>query len=121
MLPFALKTILNPQLTELNRLPARSPLTPYPKLPDKEIDSETPWRLPIDGSWKFHLSMAPTDTPENWENEELDDASWRSIEVPGSWTRQGTEDFPHYTNIMMPWKEDLEPPDVPRRNPDRPV
>ncbi|MDG1846638.1 MAG: glycoside hydrolase family 2 TIM barrel-domain containing protein [Acidimicrobiales bacterium] len=117
MLPFALKTILNPQLTELNRLPARSPLTPYPKLPDKEIDSETPWRLPIDGSWKFHLSMAPTDTPENWENEELDDASWRSIEVPGSWTRQGTEDFPHYTNIMMPWKEDLEPPDVPRRNP----
>jgi hypothetical protein len=34
MLPFDLKTVLNPQLTELNHLPTCSPLTPDPKLQD---------------------------------------------------------------------------------------
>jgi hypothetical protein len=40
--------------------------------------------------------MAPTDTPDIWESKELDSVSWRSIQVSGSWTRQGTTDFSHY-------------------------
>lgn len=44
------------------------------------------------------------------------DARWGSIDVPGVWTRQSSGDLPHYTNIVMPWKE-LDPPDIPENNP----
>lgn len=50
--------------------------------------------------------MAPT-TP---------DARWRTVAVPGCWTRQDTGDHPHYTNIVMPWP-DTEAPYTPPHNP----
>ena len=44
------------------------------------------------------------------------DERWRTIDVPGCWTRQGTGDLPHYTNIVMPWP-DTEAPYTPPENP----
>ena len=35
--------------------------------------------------------------------------------MPGCWTRQGTTDRPHYTNVLMPFRN--EPPHLPARNP----
>ena len=42
--------------------------------------------------------------------------SWNPIEVPGCWTRQHVGDWPHYTNIIMPWHA-LEAPETPEHNP----
>ena len=81
-----------PELTATGRLPMHS-------VPHLE-------RLPLDGTWSFQLLDRPADGPG---------PTWREIDVPGCWTRQGTSDLPWYTNIVMPF-EGL-PPDVPEDNP----
>ena len=52
--------------------------------------------------------------PGDWPDES--DMSELSVDVPGCWTRQNVGDWPHYTNLIMPWPE-LEPPATPERNP----
>jgi len=108
--------LLQPELTELNRLPARPPLTPYPDVDTAKVDGGSPWRRSLDGSWRFRLVTGPNDAPTRWAQPGFVDEQWRTIEVPGCWTRQGTGDFPHYTNIVMPWSE-AEAPWVPDHNP----
>ncbi len=58
----------------------------------------------------------PDRAPLRWTDPDLDDGGWDSVEVPGVWTRQGFDDLPHYTNIVMPWPE-LDPPAAPDANP----
>ena len=64
-----------------------------------------PWRS-LDGRWRFQLLESP--------RTELAD-EWSETDVPGCWTRQGTWDEPHYTNVQMPFEG--EPPHVPELNP----
>ncbi len=101
-----LSGIFDPQLTEINRLASRPALEP----------DQGAWRKPLDGQWQFRLVGRPGDAPRRWHEPGTSDAKWRTIEVPGVWTRQDTGDFPHYTNIVMPWPG-LEPPDVADPNP----
>ena len=63
-------------------------------------------QLILDGTWRFQLLERP-------DAEVLD--AWGHIEVPGCWTRQGTWDLPHYTNVRMPFPG--LPPAVPERDP----
>jgi beta-galactosidase len=62
--------------------------------------------LVLDGTWRFELLDRPDAQPSG---------AWRDIKVPGCWTRQGTTDLPHYTNVQMPFAG--EPPFVPVQNP----
>ena len=72
--------------------------------------------ISLDGEWRLRLVEGPDSVPESWLTErKIHDSPWRSIEVPGVWTRQGTGDLPQYTNIVMPWPGN--PPDVPDANP----
>ena len=107
---------LQPELTELNRLTSRPPLRPFDSADDARSDDPPPWRRSLDGSWRFHLASRPDDAPSGWAEAAFDDSRWRTIEVPGCWTRQQTGDLPHYTNVQMPWP-DLEPPETPDANP----
>ncbi|NNE73767.1 MAG: DUF4981 domain-containing protein [Acidimicrobiales bacterium] len=108
--------LLQPELTELNRLPARAPLAPYPTAAAARRGGASPWRQSLDGQWRFHLLAKPDDAPARWTESTYDDARWADIVVPGVWTRQGFADKPHYTNIVMPWP-DLDPPSSPLLNP----
>jgi beta-galactosidase len=62
--------------------------------------------LVLDGTWRFELLDHPDAAPSG---------VWRDITVPGCWTRQGTTDPPHYTNVQMPFEG--EPPYVPEHDP----
>ena len=66
-----------------------------------------PDRFPLDGRWDFQLLPTPEAEPAR--------DGWREIDVPGLWTRQGTSDLPHYTNVQMPWPH--RPPNLPEANP----
>jgi len=106
----------DPEIPGLHRLPARSPLVPFPdRAAAAGAEREgSPWFLPLSGTWRFRLYGAPEEVPEAAVAPDTDDAGWAPIEVPGNWTRQGF-DRPHYTNVQMPFPE--RPPDVPRENP----
>jgi len=116
VLPLPIEGIFSPELTELNRLPMRVPLTPYNTVEEAREGEVSPRRICLDGEWKFMLVDSPLAAPESWVDKLFDENGWDSIQVPGVWTRQGKGDLPHYTNIVMPW-EGFEPPDLPVKNP----
>lgn len=116
MLPLPLNFLLNPNLLEIGRLPARASLTPFQNAAAARSGEASPWRRSLDGVWKFRLVDRPTSAPEGWQTASTDTAPWRNINVPGVWTRQDTGDYPHYTNIVMPF-DCRYPPDVPSANP----
>lgn len=93
-----------PELFEMHRLGAAAPLR-----------RDERWQQSLDGRWDFALFERPEDVPDGWATTDAVADGWREIEVPGCWTRQGTGDLPHYTNVVMPWT--LEPPEVPDPNP----
>ena len=65
------------------------------------LDSQEP-----QSRWRFQLLPRPDAEATN---------DWSKITVPGSWTMQGFDDLPHYTNVQMPFV--ALPPDVPEANP----
>jgi beta-galactosidase len=113
MLPLPLSFILQPDLTEINRLPSRAPLKPLLAASTKD----TPCRHSLDGNWRFQLIAKPDSAPEGWTNENTNGGNWRDIHVPGVWTRQDTWDRPIYTNVRMPFVSPTEPGTVPDQNP----
>lgn len=74
----------------------------------------SPYRLVLDGRWRFQLAGSPDDAPPGFSDTDFDDGDWCEIDVPVSWVLQGFG-APAYTNILMPFGE--EPPNVPEKNP----
>jgi len=111
---------MNPELTQVNRLPSRSPLVPFASVEDacRLADEDSPSRLDLNGTWRFELCPRPAAADRGFARLHFDEANWSEIEVPGHWTLQGF-DRPHYTNIQMPFdpKLGLVPPQVPDLNP----
>lgn len=105
-----------PECSGIRRLPARSPLVPYPERTSalRGERERSPWFRSLDGRWRFALHPRPEEVPEDFAAPDLDDSSWARIEVPGNWTVQGF-DRPHYTNVQMPFPG--VPPEVPDDNP----
>lgn len=93
-----------PELFRLHKLPARATFLPFP-------GEDSPQVLPLNGTWQFHLARNPVEAAVFAENP----GEWSEIAVPGNWQMQGTWDRPHYTNVVMPFKN--VPPDVPKENP----
>ena len=90
-----------PELQGLNRLPARTSISP--------VDGSTDTTFSLDGTWRFALASGPQGEP----------GPTVELPVPGCWTMQDLglagEDRPHYTNVVMPF--DGDPPGVPSHNP----
>ena len=116
MFSLPIERIFEPELTEINRLPIRIPISAYDSIENARRGNPTSKRVCLDGQWNFKLVTSPSEAPKEWASKDFDDSSWESIKVPGVWTRQDKADLPHYTNIVMPWKG-LEPPEIPEINP----
>lgn len=67
--------------------------------------TSSPWRLSLNGSWKFHGSVRPDERPIHFYRSDYSDASWRDMPVPASWQMHGF-DIPIYSNIIYPWPQD---------------
>lgn len=105
----------SPQAIAQGRLSMRSTFLAAPDLTTAKADpGEHPWRMDLDGPWRFKLFERPEDVPAEVFQSDFQDRNWRDIEVPGCWPMQGYG-HPHYTNIQMPFSGD--PPDVPEANP----
>ena len=103
-----------PEIVAMNRLPMHVPLTAYPSVEDARAGEASPWRMSLDGTWRFRLVDSPVAAPADFAAADYDDSSWSDIRVPGTWVRQGW-DYPHYTNVVMPFPH--EPPATPEHNP----
>ena len=93
----------NPELTQVNRLPARADFQ----------TAKGKYRLELNGDWDFRMADSPQAVQSDWIRGG-GKGKWRSLPVPCNWTLHGYGN-PHYTNVQMPF--DCEPPTVPDKNP----
>jgi beta-galactosidase len=106
-----------PEFTGINRLPVRATLYPYATEEQAlSLDrNSSPWYKTLNGEWKFELVDKPENVKDNFKDVNFNDSKWRDITVPGNWTMQDVGDYPHYTNVKMPFENN--PPIVPEENP----
>lgn len=98
----------SPEVTGIGRLPSRATFEPTcPGDPIGRVRS-------LDGTWRFTLLDRPELVGPEHTGAGVDDGTWSTIRVPGTWNTQGWG-TPHYTNVVMPFVAD--PPAVPDANP----
>lgn len=94
----------DPAVYEWGTEPAHASLMPYEThaqaMHADRLDS--PYRLSLDGEWKFHWSENPAARMLDFADDRIDDSDWDTIAVPSSWQLHGY-DFPIGTNTVLPW------------------
>ena len=101
----------NQQILQRNRLPEHATFIPYPdETMARKCNPElSPYRLSLNGSWKFHWSPNPQERPTTFFQPEYSIASWDTIPVPSNWQMHGYG-IPIYTSSQYPFK--VDPPRV---------
>ncbi|MFE3034242.1 glycoside hydrolase family 2 TIM barrel-domain containing protein [Streptomyces canus] len=102
--------------------PPHTTLMPYADVGQALAADRTrsPYRLSLDGKWKFAYADRPADRDTDFHRTDLDDTDWDTIPVPSVWQVHGY-DFPIYINITYPWwgpnglGEEAQPPAAPTR------
>jgi len=106
----------------VNDEPPHATLMPYADL-GQALDADrrtSPWRLDLDGDWKFAHADTPDGRVEDFFRTDFDDSDWDSIPVPSVWQLHGY-DHPIYVNSTYPWwgangrNENAQPPAAPTR------
>ena len=108
----------NPEITGRNKLPGRFMGVPFSQIVEASSEGKSPWKLSLDGDWKFAWYPSPSEVDNNVHNDDFDDTSWSILSVPANWEMHGYG-TPQYTNIVYPYSHDtLHPPAIdPNDNP----
>ncbi|WP_437054557.1 glycoside hydrolase family 2 TIM barrel-domain containing protein [Streptomyces sp. enrichment culture] len=103
--------------------PPHTTLMPYADV-DQALAADrtrSPWRIGLDGTWKFAYAERPDDRDPDFHRTDLDDRDWDTIPVPSVWQLHGY-DRPIYLNITYPYwgpnglGEEPQPPAAPTRH-----
>lgn len=105
----------NPQVNQINRLPARATSISYPDearalAADRKV---SPRYLSLNGDWKFHWSKAPAAAPENFHQLKYSDRKWDIITVPSNWELEGFGKPWHRLTHQIWEGQGIEPPFIP--------
>ncbi|MGN0875937.1 MAG: glycoside hydrolase family 2 TIM barrel-domain containing protein [Kiritimatiellia bacterium] len=94
----------DPQVNAINREPARSYSMPLASVSDALTDAlepQTPYRISLNGDWKFHWCGEPAQRPVDFWKTDFDDSAWDVIDVPSCVEMRGYGK-PVYTNVRYP-------------------
>nr|BFD86607.1 glycoside hydrolase family 2 TIM barrel-domain containing protein [Streptomyces sp. Xyl84] len=108
---------------QLGTEPPHATLMPYADTAQALAADRTrsPYRLSLDGTWRFACSDRPDARDDTFYRTDLDDSSWDTIPVPSVWQMHG-HDRPVYVNITYPYwgpnglGEEPQPPAAPTRH-----
>jgi beta-galactosidase len=106
----------NPSITAIGTEPPHATMTRYADTASAIAGDEakSPWRLSLNGPWKFHWVPKPADRPLDFYKTTFDDSQWKTIPVPSNIEVQGYG-VPIYVNIQYPWGKP-NPPNIPHDN-----
>jgi len=106
----------DPTVNEIHRLPMRPALVCSESLEDAR-ERRSRRRKSLDGKWRFRLFESPHDVDDRALRGASSSLgkSWTNLVVPANWTLHDLGDYPHYTNIDMPFEG--PPPKLPLKNP----
>ncbi len=94
----------NTAVNSRNRLPPRSyamPLATVEAALTDDLEPATPYKLSLNGDWKFHWVGDPARRPLDFWKTDFDDSKWGKIDVPSCVELRGYG-VPSYTNIRYP-------------------
>ncbi|MEV6119383.1 glycoside hydrolase family 2 TIM barrel-domain containing protein [Streptomyces sp. NPDC052077] len=83
--------------------------------------TRSPYRLSLDGTWRFAHADRPEDRDPEFHRPDTDDSGWDTLPVPSVWQLHGHDD-PVYLNHTYPYwgpngrGEDPRPPAAPTRH-----
>ena len=103
----------NPQVNSINRLSARTyamPLADEQAAFSDALEPETPYKMSLNGDWRFSWVGDPARRPLDFWKADFDDADWATIDVPSCVEMRGYGS-PIYTNIRYPHKDVSNPAD----------
>ena len=105
----------NQQVFAINKIPARATTYSFATLEEAITgDRQKSNMLPLNGDWRFNFSEKPQDRPMAFHEQNFNDKSWETIEVPSCWEMKGYG-TPIYTNTVYPFSPN--PPYIDRDNP----
>ncbi|WP_328875277.1 DUF4981 domain-containing protein [Streptomyces sp. NBC_00287] len=112
----------NISLFQVGAEPPHTTLMPYADVKQALAADRTksPYRLSLDGTWKFAYAERPDDRDTDFHRTDVDDSDWDTIPVPSVWQTHGY-DRPIYLNITYPYwgpnglGEEPQPPAAPTR------
>ena len=96
----------NIDVNSFNRMPAATyamPLANENAALTDALEFETPWKMSLNGTWKFHWSGDPQRRPFVFENPSFDVSKWETIDVPCCVEMRGYG-MPHYIAHGYPHK-----------------
>lgn len=101
---------LNPEVNQINRLPATASLFTYRSMEEAKnnMKERSPDFLTLDGLWKFSWTRNQADRPTDFFKEEFNDSYWASFRVPGMWELNGYGD-PVYRSGDFAWMNQFKP------------
>ena len=81
----------DPQNLSLGKLAPRADFWHFPAVnPAASFSNQqNPWRVNLDGKWKFNWVATPEERPAGFEQPGYDVSGWDDIAVPGNWNVQG--------------------------------
>ena len=101
----------NQQVISINREPARASFFPFANV-DQALAANyrhSPYVRYLDGAWRFSWAERPDSRAIEFFRTDFDDASWRTIPVPGTWETNGYG-TPIYVSAGFPFR--IDPPRV---------
>ncbi len=101
----------NPAVNSIDRLPPRAyamPLATVEAALADAIEPTTPYKLSLNGDWKFHWVGDPARRPLDFWKTDFDDSRWGRIDVPSCVEMRGYG-VPQYTNVRYPHADVSDP------------
>ncbi len=78
----------DPTIFEQNKLDAHNLALPFGEFDEFSFD-RSPYKMTLNGLWKFHWHKDSDISVENFYHTDFDDSSWDTVEVPSLWQLKG--------------------------------
>lgn len=92
----------NPAIIGENKEAPHAISLPYPDLDTQEKKIESPYKISLNGTWKFFFKKGEFDVGEEYTANDVDTSKWEDITVPGVWQMQKDYTKPYYFASSFP-------------------
>ena len=79
----------DPKIFEQNKESSHTMMLPYDTLEDALAKKENPYKLSLNGTWKFYWQMGVENIPADFWKDSFDTSSWADMPVPSVWQLNG--------------------------------
>ncbi|MBQ1966960.1 MAG: beta-galactosidase, partial [Clostridia bacterium] len=92
----------NPEIIKENKEDGHVLALCYDKADNAAKRKDSPYKLSLNGTWKFSWLKGVVEMPERYREKDYDDSAWEDIQIPGVWQFQKDYTKPWYYANSFP-------------------